>query len=91
MSAAHEGKLMKEGSLQTQSGIGLPSQQRTCMQCIWHVNRDGRKQLSSKPLNLPKLVHCMARLVCMWKVYYYNAASLPLGKWVWPIQCASSA
>ena len=24
-------------------------------------------------------------------VYYYNAASLPLGKWVWPSQCASSA
>ena len=25
---------MKESSLQTQSGISLPSQQRTCMQCM---------------------------------------------------------
>ena len=34
MSTAHEGKLMKESSLQTQSSISLPSQQRTCMQCM---------------------------------------------------------
>ena len=48
MSAAHEGKLMKESSLQTESGISHPSQQRTCMQCMAY-EQGWKEQLSSKP------------------------------------------
>ena len=57
---------MKESSLQTQSGISLPSQQRTCMQCMAY--EQGWKEATlikaiEPGITLPKLVHCMARLV----------------------------
>ena len=43
---------MKESSLQTQSGISFPSQQRTCMQCM--AREQGWKP-EAKPLNMGSL------------------------------------
>ena len=62
MSAAHEGKFMKESSLQTQSRISHPSQQRTCMQCMAyeHAGMDLAEEGSNSHqsgITLPNLVH----------------------------------
>ena len=82
MSAAHEGKLMKESSLQTQSGISLPSQQRTCMQCM--AREQGWKE--ANPLNMGSL-HGQASM----HVESLLLQRCQFGKWVWPIQCASQS
>ena len=74
MSAAHEGKLMKESSLQTQSSITAKD-----LHAVYGIimNRDGRNNSHQSHIESPKLVHCMARLVCVWKVYCYKS-TLPV-------------
>ena len=58
-SAAHEGKFFT--STKQEPAIILVKKLAT-----WHMNRDGREQLSSKPLNPGSpLCSLLARLVCV--------------------------